>query len=198
MRAGSRSATCQCARMLYSERYIQHFSWSDTHALQRPACRVTLRRLAVPPTLLPKQAHHPFEAVVPRESRPRCPIFGAPQRRSCGSGVSGIRLLATFNWSYPNSRRTRFEHGCDCVKLSIVETVCRVIIDVSDSSSAPALLRSADPDALRGRGLAIVAALAHGWRVGADGCAAWAEFRRGVGAACWDAGRGGGRWPSGG
>ncbi|MFE0420468.1 ATP-binding protein [Streptomyces tendae] len=126
-------------------------------------------------TLLLKQSHHSFETVVPRELSAVSDI-----RRSAASVLRlwGMKdsLVDDVQLVVSEFVANAIEHGCGRVTLSIVETAGRVIIEVSDSSSAPALLRSADPDALRGRGLAIVAALAHRWGVGAGGCTTWAEF----------------------
>lgn len=127
------------------------------------------------PTLLLKRSQHFFETVIPRDLS-----AVSDARRSAASVLRlwGMRdsLVDDVRLVVSEFVANAIEHGRGRVTLSIVVTAGSVIIEVSDSSPAPALLRGADPDALRGRGLAIVAALAHGWGVGADGCTTWAEF----------------------
>ncbi|MFE2336662.1 ATP-binding protein [Streptomyces coelicoflavus] len=88
------------------------------------------------PTLFPKQSHHSFEAVVPRESSAVSDI-----RRSAASVLRlwsiGDSVVGDVQLVVSEFAANAIEHGCDCVKLSTVETVCRVIIGVSESSSAP-------------------------------------------------------------
>jgi anti-sigma regulatory factor (Ser/Thr protein kinase) len=71
------------------------------------------------------------------------------------------------------------EHGYGRVGLRITETADEVKIEVSDSNPAPARVRCAHEEELRGRGLMIVASLADSWGVSEDGYCTWAAFLTG-------------------
>ncbi|MFE0420537.1 ATP-binding protein [Streptomyces tendae] len=68
------------------------------------------------------------------------------------------------------------EHGFGRVALRIMEEMGSITVEVSDANRAPARIRGAQLDDVRGRGLAIVAALVQSWGVSEGGCTTWATF----------------------
>ncbi|MGW8375997.1 ATP-binding protein [Streptomyces sp. ODS28] len=69
------------------------------------------------------------------------------------------------------------EHGWGDVALRVQHTDETLRVTVTDGSPAPANLRSADDDDDSGRGLLLVAVLAHKWGIGDNGRTTWCEFR---------------------
>lgn len=70
------------------------------------------------------------------------------------------------------------EHGHGTVCLRVRHSGDFLLVEVTDNNPAPARLHTPAPDAERGRGLPIVAALAEGgWGVSPDGRTTWARFR---------------------
>lgn len=70
------------------------------------------------------------------------------------------------------------EHGHGSVRLRVRHSGDFLLVEVTDNNPAPARLRTPAPDAERGRGLPLVAALAEeGWGVSPDGRTTWARFR---------------------
>ncbi len=71
------------------------------------------------------------------------------------------------------------EHAGPPVELRAYATRQRLVVQTTDRSALPAVRRSSDRDDERGRGLALVDALADAWgvRLGLGGKTTWAEFR---------------------
>ena len=126
------------------------------------------------PTLL-AQRQHRFETDVP-------PEFAAVAHARCSASevLRGWRvsdlLIEDIQLVVSELVANSIEHGCGRVALRITEATGAVTIEVTDSSPAPATIRSTQSDSPRGRGLVIVEALAHCWGVSEDGCTTWAAF----------------------
>jgi anti-sigma regulatory factor (Ser/Thr protein kinase) len=71
------------------------------------------------------------------------------------------------------------EHAGPPVELRAFATAQRVVVETTDRSALPPVRRQSGRDDERGRGLALVAALADAWgvRLGLGGKTTWAEFR---------------------
>lgn len=69
------------------------------------------------------------------------------------------------------------QHGHGAVALKVVRSAGTLRVEVTDGNPSPARLGSADDDALSGRGLFLVAVLAHDWGVSDDGRMTWCDFR---------------------
>ncbi|MER6684575.1 ATP-binding protein [Streptomyces olivaceoviridis] len=68
------------------------------------------------------------------------------------------------------------EHGEGTVSLRVRHTGNKVHVEVTDGNLAPAQLRAPADDEVCGRGLILVAVLAHNWGVSEDGRTTWATF----------------------
>ncbi|MFE6164129.1 ATP-binding protein [Streptomyces sp. NPDC056486] len=69
------------------------------------------------------------------------------------------------------------QHGDGAIALKAICSEGRLQVEVTDGSPNPAQLNSADDDALSGRGLFLIDALADNWGVSGDGTTTWATFR---------------------
>lgn len=69
------------------------------------------------------------------------------------------------------------QHGHGDVELKAICAADVLRIEVTDGNPAPAQLATADDDELSGRGLFLVAVLAHNWGVSDDGYTTWCDFR---------------------
>jgi anti-sigma regulatory factor (Ser/Thr protein kinase) len=71
------------------------------------------------------------------------------------------------------------EHAGPPVELRAYATAQRLVVQTTDRSALPPVRRQSGREDERGRGLALVAALADTWgvRLGLGGKTTWAEFR---------------------
>ncbi|MFH8466017.1 ATP-binding protein [Streptomyces sp. NPDC017991] len=69
------------------------------------------------------------------------------------------------------------QHGYGAVGLKAICVDGELRVEVTDGNPAPARLAQADDDDLSGRGLFLVAVLAHNWGVSDDGHTTWCAFR---------------------
>ncbi|MDI3407658.1 ATP-binding protein [Streptomyces cavernicola] len=69
------------------------------------------------------------------------------------------------------------QHGDGDVGLKVLYTDNELRVEVTDCNPEPAQHKPADDEAVSGRGLFLVAALAHDWGVSDDGTTTWATFR---------------------
>ncbi|MFJ9889512.1 ATP-binding protein [Streptomyces sp. NPDC091287] len=69
------------------------------------------------------------------------------------------------------------QHGHGAVGLKAICADGLLRVEVTDGNPDPAKLAEADDDDLSGRGLFLVAVLAHNWGVSDDGHTTWCAFR---------------------
>ncbi|MFE0418274.1 ATP-binding protein [Streptomyces tendae] len=121
------------------------------------------------PTTVLDQAECRFEAVIDADP---LRVFQARQAASAilrlwgmgGSLVDDVQLVVS------ELVTNAIEHGRGRIAMKITEVGGMVKVEVSDCNPAPAQIRSASHDDLRGRGLMIVATLADSWGVSENGC----------------------------
>ncbi|MBT2396246.1 ATP-binding protein [Streptomyces sp. ISL-100] len=68
------------------------------------------------------------------------------------------------------------QHGHGAVGLKAIYSDGVLRVEVTDGNPSPAQLAKADDDDLSGRGLFLVAVLAHNWGVSDDGHTTWCAF----------------------
>ncbi|GAA3082838.1 ATP-binding protein [Streptomyces rectiviolaceus] len=68
------------------------------------------------------------------------------------------------------------QHGHGAVGLKVICSDGALRVEVTDGNPRPAQLAEADDDDLSGRGLFLVAVLAHNWGVSPDGHITWCVF----------------------
>lgn len=127
------------------------------------------------PTRLSTQPQHRFETVLaPDLARV------SDARRSASAALRlwdvGKPLADDVQLVVSELVANAIEHGSGWVALRVAETAGNVTVEVTDANHVPARIRCSEPDDPRGRGLVIVAALAHQWGVSENGRTTWARF----------------------
>ncbi|MEU6323005.1 ATP-binding protein [Streptomyces sp. NPDC047009] len=129
----------------------------------------------MPSTMILTQSRRLFEATIAPE------LALVPQARNTAFAIMQLwdideSLAEDVRLTVSELVSNAIEHGTGRVELRMTEMAGKVTVEVSDCNPTSPQIRNPHEDDPRGRGLMIVASLAHRWGVSEDGYSAWAAF----------------------